>query len=991
MSNKIILSDRMLIPKELIPLKAIKQRYLIELFNDKMCDKCENKEFRSASNELCKSCEGLEGSYKLFKELEQHWSVPQGDELSLTKLLDKKNIDYIIKDKRPEHQQKFPIKFTGKLFGEGYVDENGISRINQKKLVKEWLKYKNGILKAKPRSGKCLVGSTIVNTKKGFVHFNELNFKKGYHVYDNSIDTPLGPRKVTHAFKDKSKTIKLVTHNGFEIEGTPEHPVLVFTPNLKFTWRELRDIKLDDHIVSLSDKNSAMWSSTDQISVDDAKILGWMTANGRNTSLSTGDSAVVKEFNRIITKVYNKKIRIEHTKSVPTLYVVGNFKTHLANMGYIASSSREKDIPFSVRSSSKNIMRVFLNAYFQCDSGANNNSIELVSASKKLIYQLHVILHQGFNILATKSVAFKSATNSNKPIERPYYVLHITGIDAYNFCKEFPNAKVAKNFSDRFTARNTPSSQEFSKDYIPYITGYLRNLYKARKVSSNPKDTRIYLEDGTSVFNYGSPYNLRLFSTGRSDNLTRKTFIETNWSIWVDKLTKIDSSLRKPLEKLLKYNFKFERVVHIKKSVKTKVVYDVTVPKTHAFTANCITSHNTVMSVFLACYMKQRVIILADRFELLNQFYRTFMGYKRKRLPPRTNIPELRKKYGKEIIRLAKKPKDLTNLKNVDILLLNYQKLVRDPKRMLKLIDSGKYSFLIVDEVHGSGADGYLKVVSQASVKHRLSLTATDRRKDNRHRLIYRIMGPVVAKSGSASLIPEIRIRQSKAFPTDRKGKPINYKQWHHAMSWLCSNKALQVELLQALFHDLRNGHTHIIVPLDRKKHIDMLVKMVNQQAATNNKQRGENWPKDLAIKFYDGVDRQDVLDKVDRKKPVILFGMRSMIKQGIDFQLPSKIHVFIPMSASNDRETGAPMLEQLGNRVATPANKPSPVIDIWFHNVKFFFNCNSGLFWNEAWPNRVTTQNKNGKYRIADDTYQKMRNMQKSPSTQKKDNFGWV
>lgn len=553
MSNRIILSDRMLVPKSLIPLKAIKQRYLIELFNDRMCDKCENKEFRSATNELCRGCEGLEGSYKLFKELEQHWSVPQGDELSLTKLLDKKDIDYEIVDKRPEHKQKFPIKFTGKLFGEGYVDENGITRINQKKLVKQWLKHKNGILKAKPRSGK------------------------------------------------------------------------------------------------------------------------------------------------------------------------------------------------------------------------------------------------------------------------------------------------------------------------------------------------------------------------------------------------------------------------------------------------------TVMSVFLSCHLKQRTIILADRFELLNQFYRTFMGYKKKGIPPRTNIPELQKKYGKEIIRLAKKPKDLTNLKNVDILLINYQKLVRDPKRMAALIASGKYSLLVVDEVHGSGADGYLKVVSQASVKHRLSLTATDRRKDNRHKLIYRIMGPVVAKSGSASLIPEVRVRQAKSAPIDRKGKPINYKQWHHAMSWLCSNKALQVELLQALFHDLRNGHTHIIVPLDRKKHIDMLVKMVNQQAETNNRKNGEKWPKDLAIKFYDGVDRQDVLDKVDRKAPVILFGMRSMIKQGIDFQLPSKIHVFIPMSASNDRDTGAPMLEQLGNRVATPAKKPAPIIDIWFHNVKFFRNCNVGLFWNEVWPNRVTSQNKNGKYKVGEDTYNQMRNMNKVSVTKQRDNFGWV
>lgn len=552
MSNTIILSNRMLIPKEMMPLKAIKTRYQIDLFNEKMCAKCTNLEYRSPSNELCKTCDGLEGCYRLYKDTPNHWSVPQGDFLSLTKLFDKKGIEYKVKDKRPVYPSRFPIKFTGKLFGEGHIDENGISRIDQKKLVKKWLNYGEGILKAKPRSGK------------------------------------------------------------------------------------------------------------------------------------------------------------------------------------------------------------------------------------------------------------------------------------------------------------------------------------------------------------------------------------------------------------------------------------------------------TVMAVYLSCRLQQRTIILTDRFELLNQFYRTYMGYKRKGLPPRTNIPELQKKYKREVIRLAKKPKDLTNLKDVDILLVNYQKLVRDPKRMLDLIERGKYSFLIVDEVHGSGADGYLKVVSQASVKHRLSLTATDRRKDNRHKLIYRVMGPVVAASGSASLIPEVRVRTSKTVPLDKKGNPINYKTWHHAMSWLSSNKQLQIEFIKAMFHDLRNGHTHIIVPLDRKKHIDMLLKMVNQQAALNNK-RGEKWPKDLAIKFYDGVDRQDVLDKVDRKQPMILFGMRSMIKQGIDFELPSKIHVIIPMSASNDRETGAPMLEQLGNRVATPAAKPQPVIDIWFHQVRFFHSCNTGLFWNEVWPNRVTTQKPNGKYRVSEETYHKMRGMGKGPSAKADDKFSWA
>jgi len=390
----------------------------------------------------------------------------------------------------------------------------------------------------------------------------------------------------------------------------------------------------------------------------------------------------------------------------------------------------------------------------------------------------------------------------------------------------------------------------------------------------------------------------------------------------------------------------------------------------------------TVMAGYATCRLGQKTIILADRKELLKQFYRMFMGDPIRKRAPMTNIPQLQKKTGKEIIRIAEKPKDLTNLKDIDILLVNYQKLVRDPQRMAELVE-GNFSFLIVDEVHGSGAEGYLRVVSNCSVRHRMGLSATPRRKDNRHKLIHRIMGPVVAESGTASLIPEVRVRFAKAEPKRK------YKLWTHAIGWLSTDKNLQIELLQAIFDDLRAGHDGIIVLVDRRLHIDLLTKMVNQQAKMNNIKRGEKWPKDLAIKFYDGVDRDKTLLSVDRGGPTVLFGMRQMCKQGIDFEKPSKIHIFIPMSASSDKDTGAPLFEQLSNRITTPAKKPQPVIDIWMHQVQMFRSCNIGLFWNEIWPNRVTAKNPNGKYRVSEQEMLKVKNMNAKIQTQQ--SFDWV
>ena len=543
--SKIILDDRMYVDKSLIPLKAVKSRYELALYDEKTCLKCENLEFRSPSNELCKGCPAFYAAYKLFKDTGKYWSLPQGDFPALKKVLEKKEIDFKVVDKRPDIPFKFPIKFTGKLFGEGHVDENGIPRVNQKKLIKKYLKVKNGIIRGRPRSGK------------------------------------------------------------------------------------------------------------------------------------------------------------------------------------------------------------------------------------------------------------------------------------------------------------------------------------------------------------------------------------------------------------------------------------------------------TVLACYTSIKIGQRTVILANRKELIKQFYNTFMGTNKR--PAMSNIPELQEKTGKEIIRIAQKPKDLTNLKNVDILLINYQKLVRKPKLMAPIIN-GNTGNMIVDEVHGAAADGYLKVISACSVKYRLGLTATPRRKDNRHTLVYRVMGPVAVSSAFASLLPKIEWFKSKVAP------PRQYKIYHHAMNWISSNLDLQKEVIKQAFTDLRAGHEVIIIPLDRKKHIDSLVRMLNKQAEYNNENKGEKWPKNLAIKFYDGVNRDKVLQKVDKPGPTILVAMRSMIKEGLDFIRPSMLYAYIPMSASTDRKTGAPMFEQLSNRVCTPFKKPQPIIRVWQHNVGMMQGAVRGLGWQELAPNKYNPKTRQGKYILDQEFFDILKDMNtKKAATSNKKSFNWV
>lgn len=152
---KLIIKDRMLIPKTLMSHKAVKQRYKVQLFEEKSCHKCDNKAYRP--NDLCETCPAFKADYTLFKETEKHWSVPQGDAVGLQKKLDSKEIDYTVVDKRESRPFRYDWEFTGRLFGKNYIDENGIKRADQKKVVREWLRTKSGTLRASPRSGKTVM------------------------------------------------------------------------------------------------------------------------------------------------------------------------------------------------------------------------------------------------------------------------------------------------------------------------------------------------------------------------------------------------------------------------------------------------------------------------------------------------------------------------------------------------------------------------------------------------------------------------------------------------------------------------------------------------------------------------------------------------------------------------------------------------------------------------------------------------------------------
>lgn len=467
--------------------------------------------------------------------------------------------------------------------------------------------YPSGPMKRTLR-GDCLVGSTMVNTRSGFVHFEELGFGKGFNETVDTIDSPLGNRGVSHTYKKVGREIvSIKTRNGFELKGTPEHPVLVLTPELNYHWVRLDELKAGHFLVSKTAMNQPLFGNSG-VTKDMATIIGIFVANGYRNAISSNDPLVIKPFYAAIKRAtgrYPKRYYNDprYASDAHSVYAVdGRAFVHvLSDWGYASVKSAHKQIPLSVRTAPKEILHEFLEAYFACDSGINGGvtaknrraglttgvEIELCSASSKLVRQLQTILLQAYGILGRirKHVEYKQMGRHKQNPEKRYvyWILTLSGSDSYTFIKTFKRAKVQK-YADRI--KDIPAGFGSDRRQLPYVRAVLKEFWN-RLERYNCVTT-----DGTTISKIKRPNIL-----SRKSNLDATCAEFSVYNEDFEKLLafvkRIDLDLWKRLNRFYTLRAHYEEVVAIRYEDRAQDVYDFTVPEGHAFTANGIASHNT--------------------------------------------------------------------------------------------------------------------------------------------------------------------------------------------------------------------------------------------------------------------------------------------------------------------------------------------------------------------------------------------------------------
>lgn len=443
-------------------------------------------------------------------------------------------------------------------------------------------------------SGKCLKGDSLILTERGIIQIDEIpnhfevnsNNECVVNVYSlNKNKNDFIKNNTSHFYNmGMSKTIKLTTSYGYEIEGTPEHPVIVLNDEGDLEFKELQNI-VEQDIVAIV-RNSNMWGNDKTFSEDLAYLFGlligdgYLNENSGKIGFSKNDDYLRGKYIELLHKLFKNYpininiIRKKESNSCDVNFYNMKLKHSLENdYGLKMELSEGKEIPQLIMMSPKNITVKCLQGLFDTDGTFDKKGVfEYSTKSPKLIRQVQTIL---LNLGIISSVKKRKVKN----YEDTYYYLYISGSNLRLFHKliNFRYAREKKDKLENFINLN--------KKVNDNIHLFYKQGERIKRIRENFKGKSYYSGSKQKLFNSDISIGLRDYIFEKR-NLTKQS---------IQKILTIIDFKNEDTEYLdfLSKNIFLDKIANIKKS--ESVVYDFTVPDTHSFVSNGFISHNTTI------------------------------------------------------------------------------------------------------------------------------------------------------------------------------------------------------------------------------------------------------------------------------------------------------------------------------------------------------------------------------------------------------------
>ncbi len=478
----------------------------------------------------------------------------------------------------------------------------------QRVYLRIMMRYRKVFLTATRGTSKCITGDTLLFTTDGIKEIGELvDNSKVEGQYPCDIKLLDGFNEINSAgtvfVNGKKKTKHIITSDGYELEGSFNHPVLTMNKNGEYDFKNLEDLKVGDYIaiskghevfgnnVKLNIKMDEFLSSRTQyqnkdliycnipseLTNDLAYYLGLLIGDG----CLTRDNIVLftsadKELADFFIGVNKDIFSLDTKKSGKYGYVVHNiyFRELLRRIGLDQKNSSNKEIPKCILNAPKDMVSSFLSGLFDTDGMVDKNRVSYCTASEKLSKQVQIIL-SNFGIISNRVKRF------NKKFNSYHYIINIYGANI-NLFKE----KIGFRLSRKRNILNEVCERKRNpnKDIIPYQEDKI-----IRITDKNKYQNSLLLKQDF--------WHVRSKNNSLTYDKLRHLY-KYNIDLDEDYISLID------LDNL---NYYWDRIVEITDS--ENYVYDINVNNSHTFVGNAIVNHNSFLqnlAFVLKCIMYPR-------------------------------------------------------------------------------------------------------------------------------------------------------------------------------------------------------------------------------------------------------------------------------------------------------------------------------------------------------------------------------------------------
>ena len=491
--------------------------------------------------------------------------------------------------------------------------------------------------------GKCIVGDSLIYTDNGIKEIGELfdyqNDNKET-IYTHSVNLLNRNGDVVNSnlgiYSGYHPTKKVITCDGYELEGTFVHPILVMDEDGEIKFKSLKDVSVGDYAI-ISRKNNLFGNITNidkekelrewcgslskqslshlnirsmpkDINENIALLIGFLVGDG---CLTMDNAVMFSNIDPDILHCFNKTMEDEFSAKIISLPKTCDFRIndkylrkYLEFIGLGYEKAHEKYVPKIILNSPKNIQKYFLRGLFDTDGTVDSRLLSFCSASKKMILQVQtMLLNFGIITHLSSRVSKKGVTS---------YILAISGNDIPIFYNEI--GFTCKRKQERLELL-VSKKRNTNKDIIPFQKEKIKNLYDSLK-TKNPCLDRLlghYLYDRCNL-TYRSLEQILGLNGFNEHELSEHFTGINNARYYYSKISSISDGQ-----------------AH---------VYDFHVPDTHSFVSNGFVSHNTfdeVLAMFIVCIRYPNIelsltaqtkenasLLLKDKYNEIVRYYPFF-------------------------------------------------------------------------------------------------------------------------------------------------------------------------------------------------------------------------------------------------------------------------------------------------------------------------------------------------------------------------------